>query len=168
MTENLNKYKDQSNKAIDNESTFDNSSFILSSGTSDLLPVVTVYLRGEKKNREAVVSGLTCLWDSEATDSMIKRRHNKHYERRMRSNRVEYSTAASVYCTTHDVKVPFCIPEFSSSKIINHRFHVDNYEVESGIGYDVIIGRELMVQSMVWRYCTYEGIQKFTRAIQSY
>ena len=64
----------------------------------------------------------------------------------MRSNRVEYSTAAGVYCTKHDVKVPFCTTELSGSKITNHRFHVDNDEGESGIGYDMIIGRDLMVQ----------------------
>ena len=36
--------------------------------------------------------------------------------------------------------------EFSGSKIINQRFHIDNDEGESGIGYDTIIGSELMVQ----------------------
>ena len=36
--------------------------------------------------------------------------------------------------------------EFSGSKIINHRFHVDNDGGESGIGYDMIIRRDLMVQ----------------------
>ena len=64
----------------------------------------------------------------------------------MRSNKVEHSTAAGVYCTAHDVKVPFCIPEFSSIKIINHRFHVDNDKYESGIGCVMIIGHDLMVQ----------------------
>ena len=64
----------------------------------------------------------------------------------MQSNRVDYSTAAGVYSTTHDVKVPFCMPELSGINIINHRFHVDNDEGESGIGYDMIIGRDLMVQ----------------------
>ena len=39
------------------------------------------------------------------------------------------------------------MPELSGSKIFNHRFHVDNDEVELGIGYDMIIGRDLMVQS---------------------
>ena len=77
---------------------------------------------------------------------MIKRQHTKHYERKMRSNRVYCSTADGVYCATHDVKVPFFMPEFSGSKIINHRFHVDNDEGESGIGYDMIIGSDLMVQ----------------------
>ena len=64
----------------------------------------------------------------------------------MRSNKVEYSTADVMYCTTNYFKVPFCVPEFSISKIINHFFHVDNYKGESGIGYDIIIGRCLMVQ----------------------
>ena len=64
----------------------------------------------------------------------------------MRSNRVEYRTAAGVYYTTHDVKVPFCMPELYESKIINHRFHVDNDEGELGIGYDIIIGRDMMLQ----------------------
>ena len=59
---------------------------------------------------------------------MIKIRHTKNYERNMRSNKVEYSTSDGVYCTTHDVKSPFCIPEFSIRKIINHLFHVDNDE----------------------------------------
>ena len=64
----------------------------------------------------------------------------------MRYNKVEYSTAAGVYFTTHDVKVPFCMPDFSSSKIINHHFHVDNDKWDSVIGYDMIIVRDLMVQ----------------------
>ena len=64
----------------------------------------------------------------------------------MRYNKVEYITASGVYYTTHDVKVPFCIPQFSISKIFNHRFHIDNNKCESGIGYYMIIGRDLMVQ----------------------
>ena len=62
------------------------------------------------------------------------------------SNKVEYGTSAGLYCTAHDVKVPFCMPDFSSSKIINHLFHVDNDKDESVIGYDMIIGRDLMVK----------------------
>ena len=37
------------------------------------------------------------------------------------------------------------ITEFSSSKIILHHSHDDNNEVESGIGYGMIIFRNLMV-----------------------
>ena len=64
----------------------------------------------------------------------------------MRSNKVEYSTAAGVYCTEHDVRVPFCMTEFPFSNIINHLPHVDNEKCESGIGYDMIIGSDLMVE----------------------
>ena len=51
-----------------------------------------------------------------------------------------------MYCVMHDVKVPFYMPDFSNSKIINHRFCVHNDKGELGIGYDMIIGRDLMVQ----------------------
>ena len=46
----------------------------------------------------------------------------------------------------HDVKVPFFMSEFYIRKIISQRFHIDKNEGESGIGYDMIIGRALMVQ----------------------
>ena len=64
----------------------------------------------------------------------------------MRSNKIEYSTSAGLYCTSHDFKVNFGMPELSRSKIIEDRFHVDSDKGESGIGYDMIIGRDLMVQ----------------------
>ena len=76
---------------------------------------------------------------------MINRKHIKHYELQMRSNKVEYSKVAGVYCRTHDVKLPFFMPEFSSSNIIYHHFHVNNDKGESGIGCDIIIGHDLMV-----------------------
>ena len=50
------------------------------------------------------------------------------------------------YFTTHDVKVKFCMQEFSSSKIILHRFHVDNNKGESGVGYNIIFGSGQMLQ----------------------
>ena len=70
---------------------------ILSSGTSNHLQVVTVSLRGGNKHRSMAVSGITCLWDSRATGITIKRKQTKHYERKMRSNKLEYSTAAGMY-----------------------------------------------------------------------
>ena len=38
------------------------------------------------------------------------------------------------------------MPKLSGSNIVNNSFHVDNDKVESGIGHDVIICRDLMVQ----------------------
>ena len=60
-----------SNESINSEPTFDNSRFNLSRVTSDPLPVVTFSLLGGKKHRETIVAGLTYLWDSGDTDSMI-------------------------------------------------------------------------------------------------
>ena len=88
---------------------------------------------------------ITCLWYSGATNIMIKRRHTKPHNTEMCYNQVEYITAAEPYCTINDAKVPFFMPYFSSSKIISHRFNIDNNECESGISYDTIIGCDLMV-----------------------
>ena len=46
----------------------------------------------------------------------------------------------------HDFKVSFCMHEIYIRKITSHRFHVDNNESESGIGYEMIIVRYLMLQ----------------------
>ena len=63
-----------------------------------------------------MIVGLTCLWDSKTTDIMIKRQHTKPYERKMCSNKVEYSTSAGLYCTMNDVKVPFFLTEFLAAR----------------------------------------------------
>ena len=107
LTDNINKNKYQHNDDIDNEPTFDNKIFNLSSGNKDPLLVVIVILRVVKKHISTTVAVLTCLWGSGANYSMIKIRHNKCYELKIRSNKVEYSTAVGLYFTTHDVKVPF-------------------------------------------------------------
>ena len=57
----------------------------------------------------------------------------------MISNKVEYSTAPGPYCMTNNVKVPFCMPDFYSRKIILNCFHIDKNEGKSYIDYDMII-----------------------------
>ena len=61
-------------------------------------------------------------------------------------NNFDYSTTVGPYFITYYVKVPFCRPDFSNSKIISRRFCVDNDECELVIGYYIIIGRYMMVQ----------------------
>ena len=75
----------------------------------------------DKRHRETIISGLTCLWGSRATNIMIKRRHTKPYEKNMCSNKVEYSTNVGAYCTMHDVKVPFFMPEFLAARLYVNR-----------------------------------------------
>ena len=66
---------------------------------------MTISLREGKKSRKDLVSGLILLWSSRSSDIMIKRKHMKHYESKLISNRVKYITAASPYYTTHDMKI---------------------------------------------------------------
>ena len=112
------------------------------------LALLTVSLKGDKKNRETIMSSLSCLWDSRATNSMIDTKNIDIglYGCNIHSNKVEYITATGLYSTTHDVKLPFCMPYCSSSKVIWPHFHVDNNEIESGIGYDMITFSDLMIQ----------------------
>ena len=51
------------------------------------------------------------------------------------------------------------MPEIYGRKIINHRFHIDNDEGESGIGYDMIIGRNLMVQLVLTADFTHQVLK---------
>ena len=73
----------------------------------DPLPVVAVNLRGGKKNRTTIISGLTCLWDRGATNCTIKRKRAKPYKIRIVYNKVEHTTSAGPFYTTHETEVPF-------------------------------------------------------------
>ena len=46
----------------------------------------------------------------------------------------------------YDIKIHFTMPEFSSSKVIRHQFHVDQSTNEENLGYDVILGRDIMTK----------------------
>ena len=159
VTDNIKTNKYQLNEAIYNDLTFDTNIFNSSSGTRDPLPVVTVTLGGGKKHRVTTADGLTFLWDSRAINSTIKRKHIEYYERKMRSNKVDYCIAAGMYCTTHDIKVTFCMPLLFTIKMINHRFHVNNDKVELGIGYEMIIGHDLMTQLGLNSYFNLQALQ---------
>ena len=66
------------------------------------------------------------MWYSGATNRIIKGKHTNYYERKMLSNKVEYSTAERLYYRTHHVNLTVCMADLSSSKIIEHSFNVDN------------------------------------------
>ena len=87
VTNNINNIN-QFDDAIEYEPKFDNK-FSLYSGTKYPPTIVTVSLQGGKKYRSTIISSLTCLWDSGATNSMIKRKHTWPYDCKMRSNKAE-------------------------------------------------------------------------------
>ena len=125
MTNNINN-KDQCDDAIEDELIFYNKFSLSSAINIDPLILLTVRLREVKEHRATIISGLECLWDSGATNITIKRIHNKTYYLKMHYEKVECSTAAWPYCTMHDIKLPFYMPDFYSSRIILHHFNVDN------------------------------------------
>ena len=92
-----------------------------------------------------MISGLSFLCISGATNSIINSKHIKPYQQRRCSKKVKYITSAVLYCMTHDVKVSFFMPEFSIRNIVLHHFYVDSDEYELFIGHDMVIGRDLVV-----------------------
>ena len=132
VTNNIKKNNNENNGATEYEPRVNNK-FSLASGSNYPLTVVTVILIGGKKQTATTIAGLTFLWDSRNTDRVVKRKRTKNNKHKMRSNKVKCSTAAGPYCTTHDVKVTFCLPDVYSSKITLHRFYADNNKGKLGI-----------------------------------
>ena len=77
---------------------------------------------------------------------MIKCKYINPYKDKRRENKAEYSMYNGPYITTHGVKVPFIMTEFSTRRIITHHFHIDNSGGNTGIVYGMITGRNLMLK----------------------
>ena len=129
----------QVNGVTKNELEFDSSNSIANIHIKDNKHIVTVSLRGGNKSRHTLKLSLTCLWNSEFTGIMIKCKHINYYKSKIRGNKVNCSTAAGSYTTTHDAKVPFSMLELSSRNIIIHCFHTYNEQGGEGIGHAIII-----------------------------
>ena len=52
---------------------------------------------------------------------MIKREDINPYKFKLCANKAEYRISSGLYRTTHDLKIPFSMPEFYSRKIITYR-----------------------------------------------
>ena len=59
---------------------------------------------------------------------------------------MESIASAGLYFTTHGVNMSFVMPEFSSSRIINHHSHVNNDKGKPYICHEMLIGCALTVQ----------------------
>ena len=89
---------------------------------------------------------MKCLWVTVDSNRITKIKYIDPYQSKIRPTKVEYSTASGVYYNTLDVKVYFFIIELSIRKVIIHRFIVNYNEGDTVIGYNIIIGHDLMVQ----------------------
>ena len=72
MSTNIN--TNQVNDAINNELEFDMIHSLSNNNVQDPLTIVNIRIRFGKKSRQTLNSGLTCLWDSGYTYSMLN--HN--------------------------------------------------------------------------------------------
>ena len=144
MSTNIN--KNQVDDVFDNELKFESSNSLANNHVQDLLPMVTIRIIVGNKYRHTLNSGITFLWEIGSNHRMIERKHINPYKSKLRANKVEYNTASGPYKTTHDAKVPFSMPQFSNRKIITHCFHIGNTQGDTGIGYVMIIGHDLMFQ----------------------
>ena len=96
---------------------------------------------GKSKQKSLVV-----LLDSGSSHSMIKYKHVRSKKHKFLKNYSTYSTAAGQYSTAYEVKLKFALEEFDRNTTLKHTFDIDESNDEKGIGYDMIIGRDLLVK----------------------
>ena len=94
---------------VDNELKFYGSNSLANNHINNPLPIMNIILRGGKKSRQVLNSGLTFLWDIGAIYSMIKRKLINNYKSKLRANRIKHSMGAVLYKNIHDVKIQFII-----------------------------------------------------------
>ena len=120
--------KDSFTNDVQEELKFKLSSDDVDSDGNLPLPIINVHNKG-KKAREIHAAGLTCLWDGGASHSIINYSYVKKFKSRFQRNETIYDTAGGEYKTKYDIKIDFTMPEFSSSEVIRHRFHVCTFFV---------------------------------------
>ena len=96
------------------------------------------------KNTKFKFKSLLVLLDSGSSHSVIKHKHVKSMKHKYKKSYCTFQTAAGEYHTAHEVKVKFALDEFDRNTTIKHTFDVDESNDQIGIGYDMIIGRDLL------------------------
>ena len=88
---------------------------------------------------------LRCLCDTGTTDSIMVRDSMAQYKNiHYKKQETVWSTAGGNYTTSETASVDFKLPDFSESREIQWNFHISNEKNNDNLGYDVIIGRDLM------------------------
>ena len=68
----------------------------------------------------------------------------KYQKSFFKNSEVSYKTAASTFTSKHSMELTITLDEFGRATKIKHTFDLD--ESQKGIGYDMIIGRDLLNQ----------------------
>ena len=113
--------------------------------TDDGTPVTLASVYDPTDKNKILKEHLLVLIDSGSSHSMAKASIVKKYKDSFfRKEKSTYKTAAGTFNSENTMKLSFTLDEFGGSTKIVHRFDLD--ENEDGIGYDMIIGRDLLSQ----------------------
>lgn len=110
----------------------------------EVTPVTFTAIRKGKRNRKVFKSNLRTLLDSGSSDSIIRKGLVAEKPHKWKKSVKKFNTAGGEVSTEYVTNVNFNLTEFSESKIINWKFNVS--ENSNDLGYDMIIGRDLMVE----------------------
>ena len=131
------------NKIVSNSYSYNKLSKLVLSSTT----IATVVAKTAKnaKNIKLKSTPLHVLIDSGSDESFINHKHALHGKSTKIVKPTVWATGAGSMHTKRESTVKFKLNEFSSSKEIEWKFHVDESDLNSkSIGYDMIIGLDLM------------------------
>ena len=111
--------------------------------TKDGTPVTITTIYHPNHNNRVLQNNLITLCDSGCSHSMMKASLVKNYQNLYFDKDVStYTTAAGSFTSRYSMQISFSLDEFGGNERIEHRFDLN--ENEDSIGYDIIIGRDLM------------------------
>jgi hypothetical protein len=126
-------------------------------------PTTFVNIRKGKQGRHIEWMGLFLLFDSGASESFVREKYVNHLKHKFVKCNDKYEIAGGTFNVSKEVKLRFSLPEFGSSKIITSKFKIDS-STNNGIGYDMIIGRDILAalgidisfkdETVTWDYVT--------------
>ena len=114
-------------------------------GINDATPVTLATVYDPTDPSKIIKDYLLVLIDSGSSHSMAKASILKKYKKNFFvKEESSYKTAAGNFNSKYNMEIDLTLDEFGRSTKIKHRFDLD--ENEDGIGYDMIIGRDLLTQ----------------------
>ena len=109
----------------------------------DGTPVTLASVYDPNNDHKIIKEHILVLIDSGSSHSMAKASLvDKYKDSFFREEKSVYKTAAGDFKSKYSMKLKFKLDEFGGNTKISHRFDLD--ESEDGIGYDMIIGRDLL------------------------
>ena len=89
---------------------------------------------------------LRCLLDSGSSESIILNEFIAGWKKQKSRFTQQWLTKGGTFSTDARCAVPFFIVDFSTQKRVTWTFHVDSTSKASAMGYDMIIGRDLLTK----------------------